>query len=77
MHITFEVIYMHSYANREGIPLSFGTALMQNSAAAAKFASLTDAQKHAVVSGAMEVSSGREMQAYVKSIAGRDFYDCI
>ncbi|MCI8387163.1 MAG: hypothetical protein HFE63_01690 [Clostridiales bacterium] len=50
------------------LPLGFGMALMMNSEAMEKFASLSDSEKQKLIDGTHNVSSKAEMKQYVENI---------
>jgi len=52
----------------QDMPLGFGMALAQNTAALERFSALSEQQRRSIVEGARSVSSKQEMREYVKSI---------
>lgn len=51
------------------VPIGFGMALAQNTAAMTRYAHLTDGQKQDILNKAHNVRSEREMHALVASLA--------
>ena len=51
------------------VPFGFGMALAQNTAAMTRYAHLSDTQKQDILDKAHNVSSEREMQTLVASLA--------
>ncbi len=54
--------------NNFELPLGFSMALAQNERAMAKFESMTDAEKRAVIERTHSISSKHEMKSFVKSL---------
>ena len=52
----------------EEVPLGFGISLAQNTAALRAFSRLSAAQRESVLSGARQIRSRREMEAYVDAL---------
>lgn len=52
------------------LPLGMGMALAQNISAMERFASMSEAEKQAVIDGAHGVQSKAEMQAYLQRTLG-------
>lgn len=50
------------------IPLGFGMLLAQDANALARFASLPEDRKQAILDGAHHVSSREEMEAYIRQL---------
>ncbi len=63
---------MKDFRQQDGMPLGFGMALAQNSRALERFSALPEQEKKNIVNGAREVTSRREMRAYVNAIAERE-----
>ena len=55
------------------VPIGFGMALAQNTAAMNRYANLTEAQKQDVLSKAHNVHSEKEMYSLVASLASGTF----
>lgn len=53
------------------LPLGFGMALAQNSAAMERFAMMSEDEKRSVISGTHQVKSKAEMHRYVEQLAER------
>lgn len=54
--------------NNFELPLGFGMALVQNERAMAKFETLSDAEKRAVIERSHSITTGHEMKSFVKSL---------
>ena len=52
----------------EELPLGFGMALAQHPEAMARFASLSEADRQAIIDGAHAVRSKQEMHSYVEKL---------
>lgn len=57
----------------DGIPMGFGMALAQNTAALQAFSALSKNRQQAFIDGAHHVSSKQEMRNYVNEIASFDY----
>lgn len=51
------------------VPLGLGMSLAQNTTALARFSQMSEEQRQAVISGAQEICSHRQMQSYVRRLA--------
>lgn len=57
-----------NYAEGPEIPLGLGMALAQNLDAMNRFSNLSEAEKQSIIAHTHEISSKKEMQAYVNSL---------
>ena len=57
---------------RKEIPVGFSMALAQNPEAMQKFATLSDAEKQAILDGTHNIRSKQEMHQYVNHILPRN-----
>ncbi len=55
--------------NNFELPLGFGMALAQNERAMAKFESLSESEKRAVIERTHNIKSKAEMRSFVRSLA--------
>lgn len=60
---------MENLVNGPEIPMGLGMALAQNRNAMDRFASMTPAAQQAVIEHTHQITSKKEMQAYVASLA--------
>jgi folylpolyglutamate synthase/dihydropteroate synthase len=64
---------MDNYLSGNSIPLGFGMALAQNTAALDAFSSLSKEAQQSFIDGAHNVQSKQEMRSYVNSITNQSF----
>jgi len=65
VHPNYEVMYMIS---NEELPLGFAMALAQHTDILKQFAKLSDEEQSALVNGAKQLSSRKEMRHYVENM---------
>lgn len=61
----------NNFVNGDGVPLGFGMALAQNSAAMDYFSSLSENERASIITGTHNIRSKKDMQNYVQQIADR------
>lgn len=61
---------MSNNEKMDGVPLGFGMALAADPYAMARFETLTEDEKRAVIDGSRNISSKNEMRTYLNSFVG-------